>query len=186
MPSLRVFAMATQVCDDITEDMADVTDPVGTSSQCSTVEKIQIMELPLILMVDFGKDITCLMCGHSAFEDSPFNASCRDDIYGGKWPWARYRKSPCGQFKIPRDRQCLACHIAFSNSSLRIKHDDPKKYMKSVDGKPEEHARLKRNIVTLIAKVNESDENFIEALKKLAKSTSPLETVTEDIAILET
>ena len=183
--SLRVFAMATQVCDDIIEDMMEPTAAapaaLSTSSQGSSVDKLQIMDLPLISMKDFGKDITCQMCGHSAWEDSPFNDACGGDIYGGKWPWPRYRRSPCGQFKNPRDRSCLVCHISFNNSSLRIRHGDAKQYMKYVEGKPEEHVKVKKSNAALIVKVNESDENCIETLKKMAKCDGPLETVAEDI-----
>ena len=89
----------------------------------------------------------------------------------------------CKLFKIPRDKVCLICWIAFSTSSFRLQYGDPAAYLKAIDGKPEEHSKYKQNVKVLIIKVNESiDEGNtgLELLKEFCKSEKPLEVVTED------
>ncbi len=145
-------------------------------------DKLDIMNLPLIPRDMVAKDISCSTCGSSAWSESPFHDASPGDCYNGMLPWNRYKASDCQTYKIPRDPGCKVCHIAFNASSLRIKFGDRKKYMQHLSSKPEEHGQFKKNIKTLVNKINDSGQPSIEALKKLAKMDSPLETVAEDCA----
>ena len=133
-------------------------------------------------MTDFGKDISCLLCGNSACADGWAEARHDDDVYDGKWPWHRYRISPCKQYKIPRDPYCLCCHTVFATSSMKIKHGSPKKYLAYVSGRPEEHATFKKAVKKMIDECNAdvTGVGIPQLLKLYAKKEQPLETVSEE------
>ena len=124
-------------------------------------------------------ELVCDLCGHGSLEESPFEDAEPDDVYGGRWPWHRYRKSKCGGCKTVRDKVCLLCNIAFNNSSLRLRFDEVKAYLNHVRGQPEEHASFRKAVKRLVQLVQEDPGGYIIALKGKSMKQS-VERVFED------
>ena len=120
------------------------------------------MDLPVDME---GAEVFCDLCGHGSCEDSPFDDADPDDMYGGRWPWQRYKKSKCGDSKTVRDKLCLLCNIAFNNSALRLRFDEVKAYLNHVRGQPEEHATFRKAVKRLVQLVQEDPNGYIIALK---------------------
>ena len=122
------------------------------------------MGLPIDLDV---AECVCDLCGHGSLEESPFEDAELDDVYGGRWPWHRYKKSKCAGFKAARDKLCLMCFIAFNKSSLRLKFDSVKAYLNHVRGQPEEHATFRKAVIKLVQILQEDPHGYVIALKRM-------------------
>ncbi len=151
---------------------------MDATSTASTTEKISIMDLPTIPLDQTLHDVECHLCGHSAWDPSPFADASPEDCYQGLRPWQRYRLSLCKQFKIPRDKDCRVCYVVFNGSSFKAKHGTTKKYHQHVTNKPDEHRLFKGGVKRLISNVNDAGDSSLETLRKVAKSTKPVESVT--------
>ena len=88
--------------------------------------------------------------------------------------------SQCGQYKQPRDKECRICVTVFNMSSCKVKHATTKAYHRHVTKNPEDHRGFKSGVKRLVTNVNEGGDSSLVALKNMAKTTKPLETVTED------
>ena len=102
-----------------------------------------IMGMPLDLE---AAEVFCDLCGHGSLAEPPFEDAEPDDVYGGRWPWSRYRKSKGAGFKTARGKLCLMCFIAYNKSSLRLTFVSVKAYLHHVRGQPEEHATFRKAV----------------------------------------
>ena len=50
-------------------------------------ERNSILNHPLIPQDEFGKELSCGLCGHTPWHESPFHDASPDDLYDGLWPW---------------------------------------------------------------------------------------------------
>ena len=155
-------------------------DQVSLSTDAHTRAKVQsILDLPL--SDDHTKDLTCDLCGKGCWSASPFPDAHPGDCFGGFRAWHRYRKSPCGAYKSPRDKLCKICQCVFVTSAHKIQYKSVKDYLKFLDGKPEDHSSFKKGVAKLIAKVCDDDRPSMEVLKDYSKEV-PTETVKEDFS----
>ena len=127
-------------------------------------------------------ELFCDLCGHGSLAEPPFEDAEPDDVYGGRWPWHRYRKTKSG-LKTARDKLCLMCSMAFNKSSLRLKFDSVKAYLHHVRGQPEEHATFRKAVKKLVQTVQDDHDGYIVALKRMNVKQA-VEKVFEDSYVL--
>ena len=130
-----------------------------------------------------GNPLWCRLCGASSH--APMDLGTEDDIYGGRRPWSRYRRTD--DAKTPRDPLCLPCWCVFRGSSLRVKYGNIQKYLEILRGKPEDHQRFTRAVKALIAKAATHGTigyaTFFEELAVARGAASNCETVFEDLGV---
>lgn len=81
---------------------------------------------------------------------------------------------------MPRDKDCRICFTTFNVSSHKPKFGNTKAYHKHVSKNPDDHRGFKGGVKRLIKDVNDSQDTSLESMRKIAKKTKPVETVTED------
>jgi protein-arginine kinase activator protein McsA len=156
---------------------------MDANSVASATEKTKIMDLPTISSDSprMSKMVReCILCGQSPWDASPFIDASPEDCYQGLWPWHRYKVSQCGQYKVPRDKECHICTITFLTSSHKAKFGTTKRYHAHANANPDVHRQFRSGAKRLISQVNESGESSAVSLKHIAKHLKPLETVSED------
>ena len=129
---------------------------------------------------DGHKPCKCEACGSESTDPAPFKDASSTDIYGGKRPWKRYRRSQINRdTKCPVQKTCLLCHHAFMFSPLKAQHKTLEDYRKTTQGNPADHQGFLRLLANYIAKVEEDPAGYIAALAKGTQSLGRGPIVTE-------
>jgi hypothetical protein len=162
--------------------------PVASDAPSSMTEsglgKLGIMMLPVQPLSHKQKVSSCEVCGVSAAACSPFADAAPDDVYGGLHPWSRYRKSPCGLFKLPRDKICLMCNMRWQQTALRIAYKTLKALMAYFKDNIEEHQKFRKGTRKAIELIDADPRGSVTALHKGSSTASCSETVSEDTAFV--
>ena len=76
------------------------------------------------------KACKCKLCGALSTSTSPFSDAVSDDLYGGLWPWHRYKRHPAdGVSRCPLASLCRICSCVFGGGYYSSKYGSVKAYL---------------------------------------------------------
>ena len=160
--------------------------PVGiggyrlADDDCASVASSHSTAILLLpLNPDGIADILCGLCGVGCKAPGGFHDSSSSDIYGGMTPWPRYRKSKCGNFRIPRDKLCMICSMVFLHSPLKLKHKTITNFKAFLQKTPLEALEFRKLTKKQRELIETDPRGSVAALKSL-DATHTMQLVQED------
>jgi hypothetical protein len=115
------------------------------------------------------------VCGYGTYSDNPFTDAEEGDVR----PWHRYRRSPCGIYKMARDKICGVCASVFNTSELRLQFKTFTKLIDAISKTPDLGARVRKMTALHIEAINTADGESSQVLLSM-KAQNLVERVHEE------